>query len=260
MRLLPALRLALPLTLTLAGTLAGPALAADAAPPPVRASAALTPAQRAEVVGILRDTLRGDPGILRDAMAALQADDDRRRDGAQADVLALLAGKLVDPADPVAGNPLAAVTLVEFYDTRCPYCRRLMGVTDELLRTDPNIRIVFKDLPVLGPASQLESRALLAAQRQGGYFRLQAAIMRAGAPPTRDTLQAEAERQGLDGAMLLRDMDDPAIKARLDANVALAQQIGLQGTPALVIGNRLIPGAVDLAELRAAVAEARAVR
>ncbi len=260
MRLLPALRLALPLVLTLAGALAGPALAGDAAPPPGRTPAALTPAQRAEVVSILRDALRGDPGILRDAMAALQADDDRRRDGAQADVLALLTGKLVDPADPVAGNPLAAVTLVEFYDTRCPYCRRMMGVVDELLHTDPGVRVVFKDLPILGPASQLESRALLAVQRQGGYLRLQAAVMRAGAPPTRDTLQAEAERQGLDGAMLLRDMDDPAIKARLDANVALAQQIGLQGTPALVIGSRLIPGAVDLAELRAAVAEARAAR
>ncbi len=264
MRLLPALRLASPLALTLAGALAGVpaglALAGDAPPLPGRTPAALTQAQRAEVVAILRDALRGDPGILRDAIAALQADDDRRRDGAQADVLALLAGKLLDPADPVAGNPLATVTLVEFYDTRCPYCRRMMGVVDELLRTDPGVRVVFKDLPILGPASQLESRALLAAQRQGGYLRLRGAIMRAGGPPTRDTLQAEAERQGLDGAMLLRDMDDPAIKARLDANVALAQQIGLQGTPALVIGNRLIPGAVDLVELRAAIAEARAVR
>ncbi len=248
MRLLPALLIAL----STAGPLAGPVLAAD---PP-----ALTPAQRADVVAILRDTLRTDPGILRDALAALQADDDRRHDTAQADVLQLLAGKLVDPADPVAGNPAAAVTLVEFYDTRCPYCRRMMGVTEELLRTDPGVRIVFKDLPILGPASQLESRALLAAQRQGGYLRLQAAVMRTSAPSTRDSLQAEAERQGLDGAALLRDMDDPAIKARLDANIALAQQIGLQGTPAMVIGSRLIPGAVALDDLRAAVAEARTGR
>jgi protein-disulfide isomerase len=248
MRLLPALLLAT----SIAGPLAGPVLAAD---PP-----ALTPAQRADVVTILRDTLRTNPSILRDALAALQADDDRRQDTAQTDVLQLLAGKLVDPADPVAGNPAAAVTLVEFYDTRCPYCRRLMGVTDELLRTDPGVRIVFKDLPILGPASQLESRALLAAQRQGGYLRLQAAVMRTSAPSTRDSLQAEAERQGLDGAALLRDMDDPAIKARLDANIALAQQIGLQGTPAMVIGTRLIPGAVALDDLRAAVAQARTGR
>ncbi len=245
MRLLPALLLAT----SIAGPLAGPVLAADAP--------ALTPAQRAEVVAILRDTLRTDPSILRDALAALQADEDRQHDTAQADVLRLLANKLVDPADPVAGNPAATVTLVEFYDTRCPYCRRMMGVTEELLRTDPGVRIVFKDLPILGPASQLESRALLAAQRQGGYLRVQAAVMRTSAPSTRDSLQAEAERQGLDGAALLRDMDDPAIKARLDANIALAQQIGIQGTPAVVIGARLIPGAVSLDDLRAAVAEAR---
>ena len=245
MRLLPALLLAT----SIAGPLAGPVLAADAP--------ALTPAQRAEVVAILRDTLRTDPSILRDALAALQADEDRRHDTAQADVLRLLAGKLVDSADPIAGNPEAAVTLVEFYDTRCPYCRRMMEVTEELLRTDPGVRIVLKDLPILGPASQLESRALLAAQRQGGYLRLQAAVMRTSAPSTRESLQAEAERQGLDGAALLRDMDDPAIKARLDANIALAQQIGLQGTPAMVIGARLIPGAVALDDLRAAVAEAR---
>ena len=244
MRLLPAL--------LLATSIAGPVLAADAP--------ALTPAQRAEVVAILRETLRTDPGILRDALAALQADEDRQHDTAQADVLRLLAGKLVAPADPTAGNPAATVTLVEFYDTRCPYCRRMMGATEELLRTDPGVRIVFKDLPILGPASQLESRALLAAQRQGGYLRLQAAVMRTSAPSTSDSLRAEAERQGLDGAALLRDMDDPAIKARLDANIALAQQIGIQGTPAMVIGAHLIPGAVSLDDLRAAVAEARTGR
>lgn len=244
MRLLPAL--------LLATSIASPVLAADAS--------ALTPAQRAEVVAILRETLRTDPGILRDALAALQADEDRQHDTAQADVLRLLAGKLVAPADPIAGNPAATVTLVEFYDTRCPYCRRMMGATEELLRTDPGVRIVFKDLPILGPASQLESRALLAAQRQGGYLRLQAAVMRTSAPSTSDSLRAEAERQGLDSAALLRDMDDPAIKAQLDANIALAQQIGIQGTPAMVIGARLIPGAVSLDDLRAAVAEARTGR
>ena len=236
--------------------LAAALLASLAASPCASAQGALTPAQRAEIVGLLRDTLRRDPSILRDALAALQADDARKQEGVQAEVLALLAGKLVDPADPVSGNPLGRVTVVEFYDTRCPYCRRMMATTEELLRTNPNVRLVWKDLPVLGPASQLESRALLAAQRQGGYFRMQAAVMRASAPPTRDTLRAEAERQGLDGGALLRDMDDPAIKARLDANIALAQQIGIQGTPALVIGTRLIPGAVDLDELRAAMAQA----
>ena len=238
-----------------AASLAGaPGALAEAAPP------SLTPAQRAEVVALLRDTLRADPSILRDALAALQADDDRRQDAAQGQALARVAGTLVDPSDPVAGNPAADVTLVEFYDTRCPYCRRMMATTDELLRTDPGVRIVFKDLPILGPNSQMESRALLAAQRQGGYLRLQAAVMRATGAATRDGLRAEAEHQGLDGAALLRDMDDPALAARLEANIALARGIGLQGTPAIIGGTRMLPGAVDVQELRALVADMRARR
>lgn len=219
----------------------------------------LTAAQRSEVVGVLREALRADPSILREALQALQADDTRREETATRNTLAKLAGSLVDPADPVLGNPMGDVTIVEFYDTRCPYCRRMLPTHAALLHADPNVRIVFKDLPILGPASQLESRALLAAQRQGGYFKLQDAVMHEAAPPTRDTLRAAAERLGLDGGRLLRDMDDPAIKARLDANIALAQQIGLQGTPALIVGKKLFAGLIELGDLQQAVAAARAV-
>ena len=222
------------------------------------AGQSLTPAQRAEIVGVLRDALRTDPSILREAVQALQADDARREETATRDTLARLAGNLVDPADPVLGNPMGDVTVVEFYDTRCPYCRRMLPTHAELLRVDPNVRIVFKDLPILGPASQLESRALLAAQRQGGYFKLQDVVMHDSAPPTRDTLRAAAERLGLDGGRLLRDMDDPAIKARLDANIALAQKIGLQGTPALIIGKKLFAGLIEQGDLQQAVTAARA--
>lgn len=221
------------------------------------ASQGLTPAQRAEVVGVLREALGSDPSILREAMLALQADDARREETAARDTITRLAGRLVDPADPVAGNPLGDVTIVEFYDTRCPYCRRMLPTHAELLRADPNVRIVFKDLPILGPASQLESRALLAAQRQGGYFKLQQAVMHGTAPPTRDTLRAEAEKLGLDGGRLVRDMDDPAIKARLETNIALAQQIGIQGTPALIVGKKLFAGLIELGDLQQAVAAAR---
>ena len=221
------------------------------------AGQSLTAAQRAEVVGVLREALRADPSILREALMALQADDTRRQDAAMQDTLARLAGSLVDPADPVAGNPLGDVTIIEFYDTRCPYCRRMLPTHAALLQADSKVRIVFKDLPILGPASQLESRALLAAQRQGGYFKLQQAVMSDKAPPTRDTLRAEAERLGLDGGRLLRDMDDPAIKARLDANIAMAQQIGVQGTPALIIGKKVFAGLIELGDLQQAVAAAR---
>jgi len=128
-----------------------------------------TPAQRDEIVRIMRDALKSDPSILRDAVAALQADEAQGQDRAAEAAVARLGDRLYDPADPIEGNPLGDVTVIEFYDTRCPYCRRMLSTFAELIRAEPNVKIELKDLPILGPESQLESRALLAAQRQGGY-------------------------------------------------------------------------------------------
>jgi protein-disulfide isomerase len=212
-----------------------------------------TPAQRAEIVQILRDALKQDPSILRDAVAAMQADEgDHQR-------AALVAAKdaLIDPADPVGGNPKGDVTIVEFFDTRCPYCRKLEPTMADLLTRDHGVRLVYKDLPILGPASVLGSKALLAAQKQGGYEKLRAAIMTAPPQTTEAIIQDAAQRLSLDWKRLRHDMDDPAIQARIDANLKLARSVGIEGTPALVIGGELIPGAVDLAELRKAVTTAR---
>ncbi len=220
-------------------------------------AAPLTPEQRADVVQTVREALRNDPSILRDALLALQADETARQTAAATGAIAAQHAALVaNPADPVAGNPSGAVTVVEFYDPRCPYCRQMLPVLADLLRSDPRVRLVLKDIPILGPASVLESRALLAAQLQGGYVRFQDAIMHSAATPTVASLRAEAEHEGLDGARLERDMADPAIQARLDQNLKLAAALHIDGTPALVIGDRLIPGAVDLADLRSAIAVA----
>ena len=221
------------------------------------AAQGFTPAQRAEIVAILRDALRTDPSILRDAFVELQKDEAQGQDRAASAAIARLDKQIHDPADAVEGNPLGDVTIVEFYDTRCPYCRRMLPVIAELVRAEPNVKVVMKDMPILGPASLLESRALLAAQRQGGYFKLRDAVMTGNAVQTTDSLRDLANRLGLDGARLVRDMDDPAIKARLEANVALAGQIGIQGTPAMVIGTTLLAGAADLGELRQAISATR---
>ncbi len=220
----------------------------------------LTEPQRQEVVKLLRDTLRTDPSILREALKNLEADDAKQQESATKSMLAQLGPKLVSAADPVRGNTSGDVTIVNFYDTRCPYCRRMLPAEAELLRLDPGIRIVDKDIPILGNVSQLESQALLAAQGQGGYFKLQDAIMHSTAPSTRDSVRAAADRLGLDGARILREMDDPAIKQRLATNMSLADQLGIQGTPALIIGTHLVSGAVELAELQKIVTEARAGR
>lgn len=219
-----------------------------------------TPAQRDEIVQIVREALKRDPSILRQAVESLQADEGREREAASRAAIAASGKALIDPADPVAGNPAGDVTIVEFFDARCPYCKRLEPTMTDLLRGDAGVRLVYKDLPILGPASLLGSRALLAAQRQGGYEKLRDALMRGGADITRESIGSEAQRLGLDWPQLQRDMEDAAIKHRLDTNIQLAHALGIQGTPALVIGEDLIPGAVELPELQKAVAAARTAK
>jgi protein-disulfide isomerase len=221
------------------------------------APSAFTPAQRAEIVEILRHALAADPSILREAIGALQADEERQQDAERSADLVRLGPSLVNPADPLAGNPQGNVTVVEFYDLHCPYCRGMAPVLEQLLQTDRKVRLVFKDIPVLGPGSVLGARAVLAAQRQGGYQRLQTAIFHAGGPITEASLQDAAAKAGLDWPRLHRDMADPAIDARLHANLALARRLGVQGTPAFVVGKHMADGATDLDALQQMVAAAR---
>ncbi|WP_237216355.1 DsbA family protein [Falsiroseomonas oryziterrae] len=226
-----------------------------------------TDAQRSEIVDILRQALRQDPSILRDALGALQEDETRARGAAQRAAIARHADALFrDAADPVRGNPRGDVTIVEFFDARCGFCKQLHPSLEALIRRDPNVRIVMKDLPVLGPASTQAARALLAAQRQGRYAALQDALLTLRGEPTEAVLRQSAERVGLDWARLRREMEEPAIARRIEANLRLAQSLGIEGTPALVIagqgrdGGTLVPGAVDLPTLERLVAEARAGR
>ena len=149
------------------------------------------------------------------------------------------------------------MTIVEFFDTRCPYCRKMEPTMAELLAHDHGVRLVYKDLPILGPPSVLGSKALLAAQKQGGYEKLRAAIMSAPPQTTKAMIKDAAAKLGLDWPRLEHDMDDPAIAARLDGNVKLARSIGVDGTPALLIGGDLLPGAMEFSDLQDAVAGAR---
>ncbi len=211
---------------------------------------AFTPAQRDQIVAIVRAALKADPSILRDAIGSLQADEEKQE---KARIHALAA----DTTDPTAGNPAGDVTIVEFYDPRCPYCKSMRQTVDNVLQSDHGIRLLFKDIPVLGPASDLDARAILAARNQGGYLKMQAALMTDPAQPTLDSIQKTAVSLGLDPARLVTDMDSPAVHRQIDANLHLARELRVQGTPVFFIGDQTLPGAVDAMQLEAAVLEAR---
>ncbi|MDO9709147.1 DsbA family protein [Paracraurococcus lichenis] len=235
--------------------LAPPALAQGTAS---GTASAFSPEQRREVVEILREALRQDPSILREALTALQQAETEDRAKAQRSAIVAQSEALFRGAeDPVKGNPQGAVTIVEFFDARCGYCKQMEPAMEQMLRRQKDVRLVLKDLPILGPNSLLASRALLAAQRQGKYAELHEALLRLREEPAEPVLKREAEKLGLDWARLRRDMDDPTIARRLEANTRLAGALRIEGTPALVIGDTLVPGAVDLATLERLVSEAR---
>ena len=150
----------------------------------------------------------------------------------------------------------AQLAALEFFDARCGYCKALHPTMEEAIRRNSQLRVVLKDIPILGPNSVLASRALFAAQRQGKYVQLYDALMRGRDDTTEAVLRREAERLGADWARLRRDMDDPAIMRRIEANVNLARALNIQGTPAMVVGSTIIPGAVSLQQLEAAIAAA----
>jgi protein-disulfide isomerase len=228
--------------------------------PPRAWSGEFTAAQRAEIVGIVRDALKQDPSILRDAVVALQSDDGEREKTASRAALLAARETLVTPNDPVGGNPHGDVTIVEFFDVRCPYCRKLEPEMAALLASDHDVRLVYKDLPILGAASVIGTKALLAARKQGAYEKLRDAVMRMPPDITRAGIETEAKKVGVDSARLVHDMDDPSIQKQIDANLLLARQLNIQGTPAMIVGDTMLPGAVDTAELKQAVAEARAAK
>jgi protein-disulfide isomerase len=206
----------------------------------------------------VRAFLLAHPEVLAEAVQELQ----RRHDAAQAEAAkaAIAAHRneiFRDPASPVAGNPVGDVTLVEFFDYNCPYCRKVAPDIWALPGADPGLRLVFKEFAILGPTSEFAARVALAAQRQGRYLPVHQALMRAEQPLTEDKVFQAAAGAGADVARLKRDMADPSVDAELARTRALADALGIAGTPGFVVGDVLIPGAVERAALEAAIAEAR---
>jgi protein-disulfide isomerase len=221
--------------------------------------AGFTAEQRKEIVEVIREALKNDPSILHDAVEALHANDADRQAGAARQAIASNRDALYRRSDPTGGAADADVTVVEFLDPRCPYCRQIAPALATLRRNDPGIRIIYKDMAVLGPASVLASRALLAADRQGGYEKLLAVVMSGPAAITEGSLREQARQLGLDWPRIQKDMADPQIEQRFEANRQLANALGIEGTPAFVIGDRIVAGS-DLGEVQSAIAAVRAAR
>ena len=166
------------------------------------------------------------------------------------------------PHQVTIGNPDSDVTLVEFFDYSCGYCKRALPDLMTLIREDLKVKIVLKDFPILGPGSLEAARVAVAVRMQDDpsgqkYLAFHQALLGAPGPATRDKALAAAREQGLDMARLESDMASEEVAATINENIKLASAVGATGTPTYIIGKDLVVGAVGVASLREHIGSAR---
>lgn len=206
----------------------------------------------------IRDYLLANPEVLVEAMQELERKQDSQRDTvAHKAIQENRAALTSDPDSPVVGNPNGDVTIVEFSDYQCPYCKRAHTTVKSVLAADNKVKLVFKDLPILGEPSRIAALAALAARAQDKHVAMHDALMESGGKLDRDRIMQIAASVGLDVARLQKDMEDPKLKEIIERNMALASALGVRGTPAFVIGNQFVPGAVDADTLKRLISDAR---
>lgn len=175
---------------------------------------------------------------------------------AAAESTRIAASSLVRPGDPVYGNPHGTVTIVDFYDIRCPPCRAMNLRIQKLLTTDHFLRYVPVDYPILGAASVLGVKALFAAAMQGKYDALRATLMRQKQKPDMAILKHDAKQVGLDWPKLELDMNGDKVAARIERNLRRGRALGIHGIPTFFVDAKRISGGLTYDDLCAVVAEA----
>lgn len=241
-------------------TLAALLLSGSALTLPAQA-ANLSPEERSELHAEIRAYLLENPEVLIEAFEVL---DSRRADAQQQSDSAMItdnqAAIFDDGYSWVGGNPEGDITLVEFMDYRCGYCRKAYQDVEKLIESDGNIRFVVKEFPILGPASDASARFAISALRSSGpdaYKAVHDALVQLKSEPTDNTLRGLAETLDLDADLILAGMNSPEVADDLARTQTLAQQLGISGTPAFIMGDQLVPGYVPLDGMRDLVANLR---
>ncbi len=231
----------------------GPILPARAEPSSIPAQPALDQA--------IEQYIRSHPEVI---VQSLQSYEVKRQEDEAVRVRQAIATHqeelLRDPASPVSGNLNGDVTVIEFFDYRCGYCKRVASAVTQLQKDEPGVRVVYKDFPILGEASVFGARAALAAREQGKHQAFHEAMLASENELTTEEVFAIALRVGLDVKKLEADLRAPEWQAAIDRNHAVAKLLGISGTPGFVVGGEVYSGALELASLKALVAKARTKR
>jgi protein-disulfide isomerase len=222
--------------------------------------AQMAPAQQMtneQVKQLALEAILENPQIIMQAVAILEQRE-RERAASGANTVRLQLEQ--DPNSPNLGNPDGDVTVIEFFDYNCPYCRKAGQTVQELLASDANVRVIYREWPILGEDSVFASRAALAARAQGKYEEFHWALMNGEGRASEASILKLARHLDLDVEKLQADMTSPAVEAHIAQSNALARTLGFTGTPAFIVGDRTAPGMLSTDEITAMVAEARATK
>ena len=217
-------------------------------------------AQRIEINKIVQSFIMKNPQVILDAVQHMQAKAEEGKKSLIKKNLITSREKLInDPNSPTSGNPKGDVTIVEFFDYRCGYCKRVLPTMLKAVKEDGNVRIVYKELPILGAESVVASRASLAAWRLAPkkYEAFHTTLMANKGHFSELKIRSIASDLSIDGNALIEGMKSSDIDFILNENHALAQSLGISGTPAFIIGEELVPGAVDMNTLKRMIKKAR---
>ena len=219
---------------------------------------AFTPAQEKRIGELIRSYLLKNPEVMSEVAAELEkrravAERTAREVAIKENKFALQQAK----GDPVGGNPDGTVTVVEFFDYNCPYCRKAKPVVEELLRDDKRIRYVFKEFPILSEASRTAAKVALAVWKLSPdkYGALHKDLMKTNGRVTDARVREAIQAIGLSWDEVSSALKSKDIDAKITNNIALAQALNINGTPTFVIGNQVFPGLVSLTTLKDAVEE-----
>lgn len=204
-----------------------------------------TPAQTQQIEQIIHNYLVKNPQVLVEVSQSLQQQQMAEMQKVAAKAIEENKADLFsNPNSPVVGNPKGTVTLIEFMDYQCAHCKEMAPVIDALIKANPNLRVVYKELPIFGATSQYAAKAALAAVKQGKYAAFHEALMKDQNPLTKDEVTKLATAAGLNTDQITKDMESDTIAQQLKDNLRLAQALGLMGTPAIIIGGSNGKGAV----------------
>ncbi len=218
--------------------------------------------QRHQIENIIKDYLTNHPEVMQDVMAAM----DKKQQEADAEkvsatIKANNATLFNSPHQVVLGNPQGNVTMVEFFDYNCAFCKRALPDMLSLLKTDPNLKFVLKEFPVLGEGSVAAAHVAVAARMQDStgkrYMQFHQKLLGGRGPADMARALAVAKEVGFDMPRIEKDMNSGEVKTTIDEDMKLADELGVSGTPSYVVGDELVVGAVGLDELKQKIAALR---